>query len=109
MLIVDGTFLPRPELAGCWDEVCFVDTSFEVAADRAVVRGPPDDRAALARAVAVRDHAAARRYLAEVGPLSSATIVLGNDDVAAPELRRRRFARHARETHTAIVSGTHIG
>jgi uridine kinase len=89
VLVVDGSFLQR-DLAGRWDEVVFVDTAFDVARDRGTQRD-----AALfggveqaAHSFEHRYHAAGRRYLAEVGPASSATIVVGNDDVANPVLRR---------------------
>lgn len=89
VLVVDGSFLQR-DLAGKWDEVVFVDTAFDVARDRGTQRD-----AALFGGVEQaghsfdhRYHAASRRYLAEVDPLSSATIVVGNDDVSNPVLRR---------------------
>jgi uridine kinase len=40
------------------------------------------------RAFDARYHAACRRYLAEVAPATHATVVIGNDDLANPELRR---------------------
>jgi uridine kinase len=90
VLIVDGTFLQRAELAGLWDETVFVDTSFSVARDRAIRRdaeifGGVDQAA---RAVDNRYHAAARLYLDEFDPAEQATIVLGNDHVEHPVLCR---------------------
>jgi uridine kinase len=87
VLVVDGSFLQR-ELE--WDEVVFVDTPFEVARDRGTRRdaellgGSEQAR----RAFDQRYHAACRRYLDEVGPAALASVVLGNEDVANPVLRR---------------------
>lgn len=87
VLVVDGSFLQR-ELV--WDEVVFVDTPFEVARDRGTRR----DASLLGgleqaqRAFDQRYHAASRRYLDEVGPAALAGVVLGNEDVANPVLRR---------------------
>jgi len=89
VLVVDGSFLQR-DLAGRWDEVVFVDTALEVARGRGTRR----DAAAFGgvehaeRAYEQRYHAASRRYLTEVDPRSSATIVVGNDDVTRPVLHR---------------------
>jgi len=90
VLIVDGAFLQRAELAGLWDEMVFVDTSFSVARDRATRRdaeifGGVDQAA---RAVNNRYHAAARLYLDEIDPAERATIVIGNDHVEHPVLHR---------------------
>lgn len=90
VLVVDGSFLQRPELAGLWDEVVFVDTDFAVARDRGAHRdadafggvGPAE------RAFGNRYHAACRIYLAEVDPSAHATVVIGNDDIDRPVLRR---------------------
>lgn len=38
VLIVDGSFLQRPELAPGWDVIVYLDVAFEVAHARAVVR-----------------------------------------------------------------------
>ena len=38
VLVVDGTFLQRPELGGCWDYVIFVDVPQAVAIRRGAVR-----------------------------------------------------------------------
>lgn len=87
VLVVDGSFLQR-DLR--WDEVVFVDTSFQVALDRGARR----DAAAFGGAAAARAaftrryHAAGRRYVSEVDPAAHATVVLANDDVASPVLRR---------------------
>jgi uridine kinase len=92
VLIVDGSFLQRAELAGGWDEVVFTDTSFAVARARGIRRdtatsGFPDAERA-GQAFDGRYHAACRLYLAEVNPAARASIVVANDDVEHPVLRR---------------------
>ena len=90
VVLIDGTFLQRPELAGWWDEVVFVDTAFEIARDRGTHR----DAALFGGLDAARDafdqryHAACRLYVQDVDPAQTATIVVGNDDVDHPVLRR---------------------
>jgi uridine kinase len=87
--VVDGSFLQRPELAGLWDLVVWVDTSFAEARRRGVARdadllgGADKATAAFDR----RYHAAARRYLAAVDPVASADVVFANDDPANPSVR----------------------
>jgi uridine kinase len=86
ILIVDGSFLQRPELAAHWDLVVFVHTSFAAAKDRGSRRdarafgGVEPARAAFD----TRYHAASRRYLTEVDPAARADIVIGNDTIDEP-------------------------
>jgi uridine kinase len=90
VLVVDGSFLQRSDLAGHWDQVVFVDTSFEAAQ----ARGTRRDAARLGgleqaeKAFIQRYHAASRIYLDEVEARASASIVLRNDQVEAPVLAR---------------------
>jgi uridine kinase len=80
ILIVDGTFLQRPELRSAWDIVVFLDVPQEVARSRGVKR----DGALLGG----EDHAAAlydRRYapafalyVAECAPVEQADVVIDN-------------------------------
>ncbi|MGW1787624.1 hypothetical protein ACWCO0_30765 [Streptomyces tubercidicus] len=90
ILVVDGSFLQRHELAGLWDEVVFADTSFPVARQRGTRRDTQlfGSCAQAEHAFDNRYHAACRRYLAEVDPAAHATIVVGNDDLDHPLLRR---------------------
>jgi uridine kinase len=89
VVIVDGSFLQRPELAGLWDHRIFIDTDLAVARHRGTVR---DAQAlgGLARAehmYDVRYHAACRRYLAAVDPAARATLIVENTDLQNPRLR----------------------
>ena len=90
VLVVDGTFLQNPVLLGLWDEVVYLDTDVAVAEDRAAGRdvhlfGSPQ---AVREAYRGRYHAACRLYADEVDPLGRAGIVVGNDDLDHPQLRR---------------------
>jgi uridine kinase len=89
VIVVDGSFLQRPELAPHWDAVVWLDTSFATALDRALPRdeqlfGGPDE---VREAYELRYHAACRRYLREVRPIESAGVIVANDDLDRPEVR----------------------
>jgi uridine kinase len=89
VLVVDGSFLQR-DLAHLWDEVVFADTSLAVARDRGT-RRDADAFGGIEAAVQAYDnryHAASRTYVAEVDPATRATVVVGNDDLERPVLRR---------------------
>lgn len=86
IVIVDGIFLHRPELAGCWDISVFLDVAFAVSASRMATRdGSDPDPAASANRRYVEGQ---RLYLAACDPRSHATIVVDNNDVAAPRIVR---------------------
>lgn len=88
VLIVDGSFLQRSEIAEHWDCCIFVNTSFDVALARGLAR----DAVALggeANALVAyqsRYHAAARLYIDAVRPAERATVVLDNDHLEHPVL-----------------------
>jgi len=88
VLIVDGTFLQRAEIASHWDHRIFVNTSFEVALSRGLARDTPllGGAAAAGAAYEARYHAAARLYIEAVHPADSATIVVDNDNLESPRL-----------------------
>jgi uridine kinase len=90
IVVVDGSFLQRPELAELWDEVIFLDTTLETAQNRGVQRDGEllGGATAAARAFSSRYHAAGRRYLDEERPCARASIVVDNEDVTRPVLRR---------------------
>ena len=89
VLIVDGSFLQRAELADHWDYRIFVNTSFDVALARGLAR----DSATLGGEEAARTayesryHAAARLYIFERHPADTASVIVDNDDVECPGLR----------------------
>jgi uridine kinase len=88
VLVVDGSFLQRPELAPHWDHVVFVRVSLATARARGTARdaGQLGGLAEAGRMYDTRYHAAARIYLAEVRPEQHATLVIDNSDLAHPRL-----------------------
>lgn len=89
VLIVDGSFLQR-DLAALWDEVIWLDCSFDAARARGVRRDADalGGTAAAEQKFEVRYHAANRRYVEQERPAERATIVIAHDDPACPALRR---------------------
>lgn len=84
VLVVDGVFAQRPELAGLWDLVVYVDAPDEVRLARMARRdgvpadpGHPDQRRYLD---------AQRLYLDTCRPRISADLVVDNTDVCRPRV-----------------------
>jgi uridine kinase len=89
VLILDGIFTHRPELAPLWDWSLFLRVPFAVSVPRGAVRGQgwggdPDPRAPANR----RYVEGQRLYLAEADPEARATRVVDNRDLDAPVLIR---------------------
>jgi uridine kinase len=89
VLVVDGTFLQRPEIRDLWDERVWVDTPLQTARRRGVDRdgdllGGTD---AAERLFRKRYHAAAQIYIDTVAPAQCATVVFGNQDRERGQLR----------------------
>jgi uridine kinase len=89
ILLFDGVFLLRPELAGYWDYAIFVDVSFETSLKRAMCRdrylfGDPEE---VRRRYIQRYIPGQQIYLRDCQPKSKAHAVLGNDVPANPTLR----------------------
>jgi uridine kinase len=74
-LVADGVFLQRRELDDLWDVRIWIDTSFELALERALVRDA-ERVADLRRRYEERYFAGQRLYLDEVDPRSRAEIVV---------------------------------
>jgi uridine kinase len=91
VLIVDGTFLQRPELRDNWDVTIFVKTSAELAENRAVRRdaGTLGSIEAIRKIYAERYRAAFDLYAKLSFPEQIADAVLDNEDVAHPVLLLR--------------------
>jgi uridine kinase len=90
VVLVDGTFLQRPELDGSWDQVIYIDTDPVVARARARERdadlfGSPE---AVEEMYATRYHPACALYIAECDPVQRADMLVGNDDPQHPVLVR---------------------
>ena len=84
VLLLDGIFLHRPELRPYWDLSIFLAVSFAVSIPRGARRGTgsPD----LADATNQRYIGGQRLYLRSCAPFAHATIVINNDDLAAPRI-----------------------
>lgn len=91
ILVFDGIFLRRPQLAPCFDYAVFVAASFEVTVARAVVRdGPHLGGEAAVRARYARRYVPGQRlYLAACEPEAHADAVVQNDDPDRPTVRFR--------------------
>ena len=92
VLLVDGVFLHRPELADLWDESVWVDVPFDVSVPRGNARFGPVHAASAdpASEENARYVGGQRLYSAEVEPATRATWVLDNADLAAPVLTSPR-------------------
>ena len=91
VIVADGVFLHRPELAELWDATVWVEADLEVAARRGAERNLVwfDSLDETHERYRVRYLPAQRRYIAEQRPHERATFVLRNTDLADPELVRR--------------------
>jgi uridine kinase len=89
VVVVDGSFLQRPELAMHWDHRVFVNTDLDVARSRGITRDAEllGGRSQAEHIYDKRYHAAARLYLESVHPAEHATLIVDNDDLAHPRLR----------------------
>jgi uridine kinase len=82
VLVVDGLFLLRPELAPAWDLAVFLDAPFAVTAARLVARDG-------AEPTALRRYIEAHRiYSAACEPRKRADILIDNSDLDAPRILR---------------------
>lgn len=85
VLILDGLFLHRDELVGYWDFSVYLEVSETVAADRLAGRdgsSPDPDHPSLRRY-----RQAQQLYLSSCGPGRRASVVIDNNDLAAPTIR----------------------
>lgn len=90
IVIVDGIFLQRPELADAWDATIWVDAPFEITVPRGNARFPgthDPDPEALANQRYVGGQ---RLYLAEANPVAQSTWLFDNRDLSDPTLTRQR-------------------
>lgn len=84
ILLLDGIFLHRPELRRCWDASIFLRVDFAVSIARNAIRDgtSPDPLAASNR----RYVEGQRIYLSTCAPETHATVVVDNNDLAAPAI-----------------------
>ena len=90
VVVVDGLFLHRPELASIWGLSVFLRAPWPVALARMVARdGAPAPEAAR------RYRDGQRLYLALCGPERRASVVVDNEDVEAPRIVGGTAVSHA--------------
>ena len=90
VVIVDGTFLQRPELAGSWDYVIFVDVPEHIATERGIRRDTLHlGSEGAANAHAQRYQPAFSLYCGECDPATRANAIVENGDLATPRLTFR--------------------
>jgi uridine kinase len=88
VLLLDGVFLARSELEGCWDVTIWLDVPFEVTVERAIAR---DSRrggdAAVTRGKYVHRYVPGQRlYLTQCRPRDRAHIVVDNTALDRPKI-----------------------
>lgn len=84
VLIFDGVFLQRSELASCWDRVVYVDISEEEVLRRALSRDTPLMGPGVRERYLRRYLPAQRLYCDEVRPREQADVVIDNNDPDNP-------------------------
>ena len=91
MVVADGVFLHRPELADLWDATVWVEADIDVAARRGAERNRVwfDSLDETHERYRTRYVPAQRRYIEEHRPHERASFVLRNTDLTEPELVRR--------------------
>ena len=99
ILIVDGTFLQRPELRDGWDLAIFVETSEQVSEQRGIVRdaGRLGGTDAARELYAVRYKPAFDIYDSMCAPAFAADAIFNNDSFARPVLKVRNGGRLSRD------------
>lgn len=90
VVVVDGVFLQRPELADLWDATVWVEADLAVAAQRGAERNRVwfDSLEETHERYRVRYMPAQLRYIEEQRPHECATFVVRNTDLTEPELVR---------------------
>ena len=86
VLLLDGVFLLRPELAGWWDLSVFVSAAFEQILDRARIRDLAlrGSAAEVERRFRTRYIPAQQLYFAAARPAEHADIIVHNDNPRRP-------------------------
>jgi uridine kinase len=88
VLLFDGVFVLRQELARCWDVRILVDVDAETTIARAVARDR-GDREIIERKYRVRYEPAWRIYADEEEPERKADLIVRNQDVENPMLTKK--------------------
>lgn len=92
ILIVDGTFLQRPELSPHWDFVVFVEVSVDLAANRGIARDSLAAGGGSEATMLYRERylPAFQMYEDECDPVQRADVIFKNEELEHPELVNRR-------------------
>ena len=92
VVVADGVFLQRPELAGLWDATVWVEADLDVAARRGAERNLVwfDSLDETHERYRTRYLPAQRRYIEEQRPRERATFAFRNTDLTEPELAANR-------------------
>ena len=99
LLIFDGIFLHRPELAEVWDISVFLQVDFDTVLERAARRD--HERASIGSEQAILERyykrylPAQRRYLQDCQPAERATILIDNNKPSAPIILRENAAKRS--------------
>lgn len=90
VLVLDGVFLLRPELEGCWDLAIFLEVPFEVTLARALQRDLDllRDEATIRQRYTQRYIPAQRYYLETCRPSERADLVVDYRDPFNPQIVR---------------------
>lgn len=86
LIVVEGMFLHRDELAGHWDASVFLDVPFTETAERMAIRNgsnPDPEHPTMRRYVGGQ-----RLYFESAHPWERATFVVDNSDFASPKIIR---------------------
>lgn len=97
IVLVEGTFLQRPELSGCWDIVIFVHVSKALSIARGSQRDARvmgQDLKELEERYTNRYAAAFEHYREQVDPEARADFILDHTDICAPTLDHRKLTYH---------------
>lgn len=98
ILLFDGVFLLRPEVAASWDFTVFVDASFQVTLARAQERDAVylGSREEVRRRYEQRYIPGQKLYFAECRPSERAQVVINNNDPSKPLIMSDSSASHVR-------------
>jgi uridine kinase len=91
VLVVDGVFAFRPELAPCWDLRIWVQIDPQLSVRRGIARDAEREGGAAQAEALHRDRylAAETIYIAEEDPVALADVAVDNTDFERPQLQRR--------------------
>jgi uridine kinase len=105
VLIVDGTFLQRPELRHEWDIAIFVKTSEQMSEQRGVARdsGRLNGEDAARMLYAERYRPAFALYERECAPEENSDVLLINEDLRRPQIHIKREGKLAKAIDTSAT------